>query len=137
MTNVNAHPPGGESRKSPSGSHRARPAARPPRQIPFASLAADYVRFRCVCGRVLQAVEGMEGHEVRCPACHEVAEVPGAKHEEAIPELAPLPSKHESKIPTLAPMEEPVAEVEPLPVEDGDPPELKPMADGESPEETA
>ncbi|KAF0246176.1 MAG: hypothetical protein FD180_918 [Planctomycetota bacterium] len=142
MTNSHAHPPGGDSRKSSSGSQRLRPAASPPRQIPFASLAADYVRFRCRCNRVLQTVEGMEGHEVRCPACHTVAEVPGARHEEAIPELAPMPAKHESKIPELAPMEEAVAEVEPIegdqevePIsaDEGELPELKPMTDGEGP----
>ena len=117
-------------------------AAKPAREIPYASLAADYVRFRCHCGRVLQAVEGMEGHNVRCPACQAIEIVPGAPVEEAIPELAPMPTKHESKIPELAPMDEAVAEVEPMasdaevepiPADEGEVPELNPMADGDEP----
>jgi hypothetical protein len=130
VTNTHAHPPG-DSRKPAGSSHRLKPAARPAREIPYASLAADFVRFRCNCGRVLQALEGMEGHNVRCPVCQEVEVVPGAPVEEAIPTLAPMPAKHESKIPTLAPMDEAVAEVEPM--EDGEMPELKPMGDGEEP----
>lgn len=142
VTNPHAHPPGGEPRKPATGSQRLRPAARPAREIPYASLAADFVRFRCRCGRVLQAVEGMEGHNVRCPACQAVEVVPGAPVEQAIPVLAPMPSKHESRIPELAPMDDAVAEVEPLagdaevepiPGDEGQLPELKPMGESEGP----
>ncbi len=75
----------------------------------------------------------MEGHNVRCPVCQEVEVVPGAPVEEAIPVLAPMKAKHESKIPELAPMDDAVAEVEPMPADDGEVPELKPMTDGEGP----
>lgn len=60
------------------------------------------IRFRCECGRQLEAPEGSEGRRARCPGCGEKVVVPGQSavgaREDAPPSLPDKPGESEQGV---------------------------------------